>query len=419
MASIFLKDGVFVARFRHLGREFKRSLKTGDRRDAELALAEIVRAVHRLRVGLMAVPAGVSVPEFVLSGGTLAAPAPPAAPVAVAPTLAEAADRYVGNLAHLAPATRLTVAVHLRTLQRVLGPAAAGPVDRVTRADLERYVQGRLGSRAAETVKKERGTLVSFFAWCAVEGFVASPPTAGLTPLKGSGDAHRFQTLTEIEAVVARGGLDAAEEWALWGRLYLTPPEVGEVLELARTRSRRGVSHVLHAVPAYTGMRRGEVPRLRCSDVHFEHRGVVARSRKQSRQAAETSRRIDLHPDLEAILLEWRGRRPRGQFVACDEGSAEPLALHQAAERFAQPLKGTRWAIPERGHLLKLGYHTYRHSIASNLAAAGVDQRVIDELMGHTTEAMRKRYRHLAPRAKRSAIESLVFAAENGGGPPS
>ena len=102
MASIFLKDGVFVARFRHQGREYKRSLKTGDRRDAEHALAEIVRAVHRLRVGLMAVPAGVTVPEFVLSGGTLAAPAPPAEPVAVAPTLAEAADRYVGNLAHLA-----------------------------------------------------------------------------------------------------------------------------------------------------------------------------------------------------------------------------------------------------------------------------------------------------------------------------
>lgn len=290
----------------------------------------------------------MTVPEFVLSGGTLAAPAPPAEPVAVAPTLAEAADRYVGNLAHLAPATRLTVAVHLRTLQRVLGPAATGPVDRVTRADLERYVQGRLGTRAAETVKKERGTLVSFFAWCAVEGFVASPPTAGLTPLKGSGDAHRFQTLTEIEAVVARGGLDAAEEWALWDRLDLTPPEVGEVLDLARTRSRRGVSHVLH-------------------------------------------------PDLEVILADRRGRRPRGQFVACDEGSAEPLALHQAAERFAQPLKGTRGAIPERGHLLKLGDHTDRHSIASNLAAAGVDRRVVDELMGHTTEAMRKRYRHLGP----------------------
>lgn len=62
------------------------------------------------------------------------------------------------------------------------------------------------------------------------------------------------------------------------------------------------------------------------------------------------------------------------------------------------------------GGLIKIGFHAYRHSIGSNLAAAGVDQRVIDELMGHTTEAMRTRYRHLAPRAKRSAIEPLAFA---------
>ena len=56
---------------------------------------------------------------------------------------------------------------------------------------------------------------------------------------------------------------------------------------------------------------------------------------------------------------------------------------------------------------LKLGFHTYRHSFASNLAAAGVDQRIIDEWMGHQTEAMRKRYRHLFPSNRRQAIESF------------
>lgn len=50
------------------------------------------------------------------------------------------------------------------------------------------------------------------------------------------------------------------------------------------------------------------------------------------------------------------------------------------------------------------GYHVMRHSFASNLAAAGTDQRVIDELMGHTTEEMRKRYRHLFPEQKDAAV---------------
>jgi integrase len=54
-------------------------------------------------------------------------------------------------------------------------------------------------------------------------------------------------------------------------------------------------------------------------------------------------------------------------------------------------------------------FHVFRHSFASNLAAAGIDQRIIDEWMGHSTEAMRKRYRHLFPDQRRKAIEA-VFA---------
>ena len=58
------------------------------------------------------------------------------------------------------------------------------------------------------------------------------------------------------------------------------------------------------------------------------------------------------------------------------------------------------------------GFHTFRHSFASNLAAKGIDQRVIDEWMGHQTEEMRKRYRHLFPDQQRKAIDSVF--GENG-----
>src|SRR5205823_7065406 len=35
---------------------------------------------------------------------------------------------------------------------------------------------------------------------------------------------------------------------------------------------------------------------------------------------------------------------------------------------------------------------------------AGIDQRVSDDLLGHTTEAMRKRYRHSFPDQRREAV---------------
>ena len=86
-----------------------------------------------------------------------------------------------------------------------------------------------------------------------------------------------------------------------------------------------------------------------------------------------------MHPELSSILLAWRDKRPSGQFVACDDDSLDALGRHEAEARFWQPLRGTAWSLPNRSHRLKIGFHTYRHSFASNLAAAGVDQRVIDE----------------------------------------
>jgi integrase len=53
------------------------------------------------------------------------------------------------------------------------------------------------------------------------------------------------------------------------------------------------------------------------------------------------------------------------------------------------------------------GWHCLRHSFISNLACAGVDQRLIDEFVGHTTEEMRRRYRHLFPDVKQAAIDKV------------
>jgi integrase len=73
-------------------------------------------------------------------------------------------------------------------------------------------------------------------------------------------------------------------------------------------------------------------------------------------------------------------------------------------------MRGTSWCLKSKRNWFKIGFHTYRHSFASNLAARGVDQRIVDEFMGHQTEAMRKRYRHLFPKDRRSAIESLSYS---------
>src|SRR5439155_9105442 len=86
------------------------------------------------------------------------------------------------------------------------------------------------------------------------------------------------------------------------------------------------------------------------------------------------------------------------------------LTPKKANSWFWQPLRGTPWCLNSRKNLFKVGYHTYRHSFASNLAARGVDQRIIDEWLGHMTAGMRRRYRHLFPTDRRSAIECFSLA---------
>ena len=78
-----------------------------------------------------------------------------------------------------------------------------------------------------------------------------------------------------------------------------------------------------------------------------------------------------------------------------------PLTRSEAHDHFKRTLRGSKWEKIK-------GFHVFRHSFASNLAAAGVDQRIIDEWMGHQTEEMRRRYRHLFPDQQREAI-NLVF----------
>ena len=412
MANLGHKDGVFHVRFRYRGKEYKKSLKTRDRAAAAAACHLVEVTLHRLLTGQAHVPAGVDPGDFVLSGGTLQQPVPPPAKAPRRPTTKVLTEEYlVAQKDLLAPSYHYSQAMHLRHLVRFLGPLADAACDQVGFRELDRYLQGRLVVRHANTVERERVTLLQFYKWAARQDYLPASPAAGLTPIKGGEDRPPFRTMDEIDRLLGRGGLSDVEALRLWDCLYLGPPEIADLLSTVRANAKSDYGYLLHALPAYTGMRRGEVLRLRWLDVDLDQACVYARSRKQSRSKTETVRRIDLHPELANELRAWRLLRPRGQYVICEKDTLEPLRNDCANRRFWQPMRHTAWCLDHRRGWYKVGFHTYRHSFASNLAAAGVDQRVIDEWMGHQTEAMRKRYRHLFPKTRRSAIETFSLAA--------
>lgn len=53
------------------------------------------------------------------------------------------------------------------------------------------------------------------------------------------------------------------------------------------------------------------------------------------------------------------------------------------------------------------GWHMFRRSYISVLANKGVDQRIIDDLVSHSTDEQSRRYRHLFPDVKEQAVRNV------------
>jgi len=76
------------------------------------------------------------------------------------------------------------------------------------------------------------------------------------------------------------------------------------------------------------------------------------------------------------------------------------LTANEVHDHFQRTLAGSKWAVIP-------GWHCFRHSFISVCASRGVDQRLIDDWVGHQTEEQRRRYRHLLPSTQQQAIRSV------------
>jgi len=160
---------------------------------------------------------------------------------------------------------------------------------------------------------------------------------------------------------------------------------------------------------AYTGARRSEMLRLRWADVDFLAETVTLHEKKRSKERM-TSRRVPLSPVLLQVLRDWQTRHPGGQPVFCHQlvvphskskrTETTPITRNEAHHYFVNTLAESKWKVLR-------GWHVFRHSFVSNCASHGLDQRMIDEWVGHQTEEMRKRYRHLHPHTQRQALRSV------------
>lgn len=377
--SIDKKTGLWQIRFRWDGREYKRSLATDNEREALSARGRVEDTIRLLERGLLDLPPSADVATFIVSSGKRTGEK------TAKEDLESLALKYLESHPEgsKAATSLYTERIHLTHLSDFFG---GRPLASIGTSDVQDYVTHRSKTKfrgrtiGGATIGKEVATLQQLWLWCVANGhIVGKSPVVGIRYPKPS-DKPPFRSWEECEQLGGKA----------WESVYLTVPQIEELLAYAKTQNEDAWR--MFAVAAWTGMRRSEILRSECHDWDWRNDVVQVREKKRKHDRQLSFRTVPIHPHLKAIMRPYlKGRT----------GPVFGIARQTAVNWFDNTLKGSKWEV------LK-GYHVFRHSFASNLAARGVSQSIIDRWMGHQTEAMRRRYQHLFPSDQATAIRTLT-----------
>ena len=395
-------SGQFRIRFRYAGRPYKRTLKTRSDSEANAILGRIEETLSLITRGRLVVPGDVDPGAFILSDGQINGK--PERPTIG--TVAELFDTYLEQIPPGAkePDTFVGEKRHMKYLKKHLGHRRAP--QSLTAADMQGYVNDRLSDKwrgkpiQAETIKKELATFRLIWNWAVDRRYLD-----GRAPVRGVKLPKRpnkppFMTWSEIQANISRSTFSETEEQAMWECLFLTVDEIQQLIKDVKIAARHPFVYPMFVFAAHTGARRSEIVRSEVGDVDLRTGTVQIREKKRSRERSVTFRQVPMSNTLQAAMIEWLNHDHPGGRYTFGIHRDRPMSRDVASHHFTQTVRRTKWK--------KLrGFHVLRHSFASNLAAGGVDQRIIDEWMGHQTEEMRKRYRHLIREQHQQVVESI------------
>lgn len=435
MASLQKKGNSWYCQFYWRDRRFTFSIGRVTKPQAEAKATKAGEIVELLERGMLKLPDGVKVADFVKYEGQPPAPVESQKPSQKF-TLGTLRDRFIeARRGGREQSTQKTSAIHFKHLVATFGERF--PLPELTQGHLQRHIERRAGGGiSATTIRKEITTLRTAWHWAAHAGALSGEyPNRGLVYPKED-ELPPYQTREEIERQIAAGGLTDDQVDELWEALYLRPHEIAELLEHVRTHARHPWIYPLACLAGHTGARRSELLRIRVADIDFAGEAVTIREKKRVKGKRST-RRAPLTPLLANTLKEWLTMHPGGQPLLCHAGEVarskkrspttghqngesrattakgrlssvrrreipgtEPLTVGECHDHFKRTLAGSKWGVVK-------GLHTLRHSVASCLAAAGVDQRIIDDMLGHVSEEMKRRYRHLTPELKTQAVAKV------------
>lgn len=138
-----------------------------------------------------------------------------------------------------------------------------------------------------------------------------------------------------------------------------------------------------------SGMRLGEICRIRIEDVDRDARTVVIRDRKDPRAKAGNDQTVPLLPAAWGIIAQWIDGKTHGLVFKVRSESAS-----SAFTRACQALE-----------IDDLRFHDLRHRATADFFRAGLDIPRVALLTGHKTWGMLRRYTSIKPHDVHQAFE--------------
>jgi integrase len=201
----------------------------------------------------------------------------------------------------------------------------------------------------------------------------------------------------------------------------LTPAEFQALLKELPLREKAAVM-----LAGSTGLRRSELFALRWSDLNFRTLEVsVTRSCVRGRfgkvKTEASGKPVPLHGSVCAVLIAWRNRSEYNTdddylFPSIRLNGTKPLMPDMMLKKIIRP------ALVRAGITNKvIGWHSFRHSLATNLRQMGVDVKVAQELLRHANSRVTMDvYTRAVSADKREAsgrqVEMLLGAGNDGSG---
>jgi integrase len=308
-------------------------------------------------------------------------------------TITEAGEEYVDHLEHVMERKATTIVDYRGYVRGHFAPFFGDrPISRIDESWVSAYLKHkRSRGLSAKTVQNHLNFMHGLFKFAKRRGWCEANPVAEVERPKKTRTARtriRFLRPVELEALIRAVPND----------------ELG------------AIERPLYRTAAMTGLRQGELIALPWIDVDWLARRIRVADNFPRGAVGETDspksregRSVPMADSVAAALerhSQQSAFRADRDLVFGHPQTGAPLDPSKIRKRFKRALK--------RARVREVTFHELRHTFGTQLAAAGVPLRTIQEWMGHADAKTTEVYRHYAPDPTHGA--DLVEGAFGQGG---